>query len=57
MLNSELIAVDNWMKSNKLLVNIEKTSYIIFKPRQKKIKINLPKFKIKINFIKISYLR
>ena len=42
VLNTELTEIDNWMKSNKLSVNIKKTSYIIFKSRQKKISVNLP---------------
>jgi hypothetical protein len=39
--NSELRKLDIWMKSNKLSVNISKTNYIIFWPRQKKIYLNL----------------
>ena len=44
MLNTELTEIDNWMKSNNWMksVNIKKTSYIIFKSRQKKISVNLP---------------
>ena len=42
VLNTELTEIDNWMKSNKLSVNIKKTSYTIFKSRQKKISVNLP---------------
>jgi hypothetical protein len=41
VLNSELRKLDIWMKSNKLSVNISKTNYIIFRPRQKKINLNL----------------
>ncbi len=41
VLNSELRKLDIWMKSNKLSVNISKTNYIIFRPRQKKINSNL----------------
>ena len=42
VLNIELIDVDIWMKTNKLSVNIKKTSYIIFKPKQKLFNINSP---------------
>jgi hypothetical protein len=41
VLNSKLRKLDIWMKSNKLSVNISKTNYIIFCPRQKKINLNL----------------
>ncbi len=41
VLNSELRKLDIWMKSDKLSVNISKTNYIIFRPRQKKINSNL----------------
>ena len=41
VLNSELRKLDIWMKSNKLSVNISKTNDIIFRPRQKKINLNL----------------
>ena len=34
--------IDIWMKPNKLCVNIKKTSYIIFKPKQKLFNINSP---------------
>ena len=40
-LNSELQNIDIWMKSNKLSVNISKTNYLIFRPRQRKINTNL----------------
>ena len=35
VLNEELIKIDNWMKSNKLSVNI-KTNYVFFQPERKK---------------------
>ncbi len=38
VLNTELTEIE----SNKLSVNVKKTSYIIFKSRQKKISVNLP---------------
>ena len=36
VLNDELQNIDVWPKWNKLSVNIKKTNYVIFKPRQKK---------------------
>ena len=36
IINSELISVNNWLKANKLSLNVEKTSYIVF-TRKKKI--------------------
>ena len=35
VLNDELRNYDMWLKCNKLSVNIKKTNYVIFKPRQK----------------------
>ena len=36
LINSELSMLSEWFQANKLSVNISKTNYIIFKPRQKK---------------------
>ena len=33
--NSELAKVSEWLKANKLTLNIKKSNYIIFRPRQK----------------------
>ena len=44
VLNEELIKIDNWMRSNKLSVNIKKTNYIVFKPAQKKSSSDLQLF-------------
>ena len=35
ILNEDLKRIDSWMNTNKLSVNIKKTNYVIFKPRQK----------------------
>ena len=43
-LNNELNNINIWMKANKLSVNIEKTNYIVFKSRQKKINDNFALF-------------
>ena len=37
VLNDEVWNLDIWMKCNKLSVNFKKTSYIIFKLRQKRL--------------------
>ena len=41
-MNDELEKINIWMKTNKLSVNIGKTNYIIFRPKQKSISMNLP---------------
>ena len=38
VLNQELSSISLWMKANKLSVNTKKTNYVIFKPKQKKLK-------------------
>jgi len=39
-LNNELKNIDVWLRCNKLSVNVKKTSYLIFKPWQKKCNHN-----------------
>jgi len=34
-LDSELAKVSKWLKANKLTLNIKKSNYVIFRPRQK----------------------
>ena len=46
LINSELSMLSEWFQANKLSVNISKTNYIIFKPRQKK---QIFDFNLKIN--------
>ena len=36
-MNSELTKISLWMKSNILSVNIKKTNYVLFKPKQKSV--------------------
>ena len=43
-LNDELRNFDVWLKCNKLSVNLQKTNYIIFKSRQKKLNYNFTLF-------------
>ena len=40
-MNVALEKINVWMKTNKLSVNIGKTNYIIFKPKQKSIAMNM----------------
>ena len=44
-INEELFKVRSWLVVNKLTLNIEKTNYIIFRPRQKTIPFH-PNIKI-----------
>ena len=44
-INEELVKVCSWLVVNKLTLNIEKTNYIIFFPRQKTIPFH-PNIKI-----------
>ena len=37
IINNELIKINNWFLANKLKLNIEKTSYMIFRTRNKRI--------------------
>ena len=40
--NSELEKVSSWFIANKLSINIKKTNFMLFKPRQKKCALNQP---------------
>jgi len=56
--NNELCKIMNWTRANKLSVNIEKTSYIIFRPKRKALPSDILDLKldnqqiIKVRFIK-----
>jgi hypothetical protein len=41
VLNEAIQNIDLWMKTNKLSVNIDKTNYVIFQSKQKKIRQDL----------------
>jgi hypothetical protein len=41
VINTELCEISDWLQSNKLSLNIKKSNYIIFKPRQKRQVYNL----------------
>ena len=40
-LNSELEKLSHWFKANKLSLNLKKTKFMLFKPRQKRQNFNL----------------
>jgi retron-type reverse transcriptase len=50
-INSELLKLSEWFKANKLSINVQKSSYMIFKTRQKRY---IPEFSIEINNTKIK---
>ena len=40
VMNSELEKVVNWLNANKLSLNVQKTNFIFFKPKKKKLCFN-----------------
>ena len=42
IVNNELAKIDIWLKVNKLSLNLTKTNFTIFHPRQKKVNVNVP---------------
>ena len=40
-INSELIKIHTWLSTNKLSLNIDKSNFVIFHPRQRKIAVNI----------------
>jgi len=51
--NSFLLNLDNWLKANKLHLNIDKTCYFVFSPNT----IPVPIVTIKINDVKITCVK
>ena len=41
MINVELAKLSEWFKANKLSINVSKSKYMIFKPRQKRLTVDL----------------
>jgi hypothetical protein len=41
-INREIDKLNEWFKANKLSINIKKSNYIVFKPRQKRDSIDFP---------------
>ena len=39
-MNCELSKISEWLKVNKLSLNVAKTNYILFRPRQKPITVS-----------------
>ena len=35
IINSEILGLSNWFKANKLSLNVKKSNYVIFKPKQR----------------------
>jgi len=50
-MNSELINIINWLNANQLALNIGKTHFIIFRPRNKKV---IPKINLSISGVNIE---
>ena len=46
IINDELINVNSWLCANKLSLNVEKSSFVVFHPPQRKI---IPSFNLTIN--------
>ena len=42
IVNNELAKITIWLKVNKLSLNLTKTNFMIFHPRQKKVNVNVP---------------
>ena len=42
IVNSELAKIIIWLKVNELFLNLTKTNFMIFHPRQKKVNVNVP---------------
>ena len=59
LVNSETIKLSDWFKANKLSLNMQKSNYIIFKPRQRRdeptLSIEMDGFKMnqvkEVNFL------
>ena len=45
--NRELVGVDNWLKANRLSLNVSKTSYMIISNQKNAIEIRIREFEIK----------
>ena len=51
IINVELINVNSWLCANKLSLNVEKSSFVVFHPPQRKI---IPSFNLTINGIHLK---
>ena len=53
-INSEMLGLSDWFKASKLALNVKKSNYVIFKPRQKREEFDL---NIEINGHKMIHLK
>ena len=51
-MNNELINIQNWLNANKLALNVDKSSFLIFHPPQKKLPYRI---KLSINGRSFKY--
>ena len=54
VINREIHKLSEWFRANKLSINIKKSNYMLFKPRQKRLNIELP---ISLNGDKIDMVK
>ena len=54
VINREIDKLSEWFRANKLSINIKKSNYMLFKPRQKRLNIELP---ISLNGDKIDTVK
>ena len=54
MLNSEMDKLSTWFKANKLSLNLKKTKFMFFKPRQKRSICNIQISIVNQNFVKLK---
>ena len=54
VINREIDKLSEWFRANKLSINIKKSNYMLFKPRQKRLNIELP---ISLNGDKIDMVK
>ena len=55
-INSELPAVHEWLCSNRLTLNLSKTKYLVFQPRQKSNSNLYPPLKLADQYLEQSYI-
>lgn len=48
-MNKDLVIINNWLENSKLLININKTNYILFKTRNKFTNANLSDYTVNLN--------
>lgn len=53
-MQEDLVIISEWLESNKLYINAEKTNYIVFDTKNKFKDIELNEYELKINCLKIE---